>query len=198
MGKSNDDDANLTELIDTLEQIKHTSPQVSVDDIIDAVGRRSFGPLLLVAGLITVVPVISGIPGVPVLMAVLVLLVSGQLLAGRKTFWLPQWLLRRSVSRKGFDKALDWLKKPAKWVDRLLGVRLGWMTGVTGIRATAVACLLLSLAMPPMEFVPFSANSAGLSLTLFGLGLMARDGLTLALGFLVTAVTLAVVLVNLL
>lgn len=198
MSKSNHDDSNLTELIDTLEHIKHTSPQVSVDDIVDAVGRRSFGPLLLVAGLITVVPVISGIPGVPVLMAMLVLLVSGQLLVGRKTFWLPQWLLRRSVSRKGFDKAVGWLKKPATWVDGLLGVRLGWMTGDTGIRATAVACLLLSLSMPPMEFIPFSANSAGLALTLFGVGLMARDGLTLGLGFLVTAATLTVVLVNLL
>ncbi|MGO3058620.1 MAG: exopolysaccharide biosynthesis protein, partial [Halomonas sp.] len=168
---------NLTELIQTMEQMEREAPRVSVDDIVDAVGRRSFGPLLLIAGLITLAPVIGDIPGMPTLMAALVLLVSTQLLAGRKTFWLPKWLLNRSVSRKGFDKAIHALKKPAQWVDNLLGMRLKWMTGYAGIRATALACLLVAVAMPPMEFIPFSANGAGLALTLFGLGLVARDGL---------------------
>ncbi|MGE6608453.1 exopolysaccharide biosynthesis protein [Halomonas sp. NPDC076908] len=198
MNNANDDASSMTDLIDAMEQMEREDPKVSVDDIVEAVGRRSFGPLLLVAGLITLAPVIGDIPGMPTLMAVLVLLVSSQLLAGRKTFWLPQWLLRRSVSRKGFDKALRWFKKPAKWIDGLLGVRLAWMTGYIGIRATALACLLVAVAMPPMEFIPFTANGAGLALTLFGLGLVARDGLVLALGFLLTAVTFAVVLINLL
>lgn len=198
MSNANDDASSLTDLINSMEQMECQEAKVSVDDIVEAVGRRSFGPLLLVAGLITLAPVIGDIPGMPTLMAVLVLLVSSQLLAGRKTFWLPKWLLRRSVSRKGFDKALDWFKKPAKWIDGLLGVRLAWMTGFVGIRATAVACLAVALAMPPMEFIPFTANGAGLALSLFGLGLVARDGLVLALGFLLTVVTFAVVLVNLL
>lgn len=198
MGNADNDASSLTDLIDAMEQMDREAPKVSVDDILEAVGRRSFGPLLLIAGLITLVPMTGGIPGVPVLMAALVLLVSGQLLAGRKTFWLPQWLLRRSVSREGVDKALSWMKKPAKWIDGMLGVRLGWMAGYIGIRATAVACLLISLVMPAMELVPFSANSAGLALTLFGLGLIARDGIVLAMAFILTAVTFSVVLVNLL
>jgi hypothetical protein len=71
------------------------------------------------------------------------------------------------------------------------------MTGYIGIRVTAFICLLVALAMPPMEFIPFSANGAGLALTLFGLGLVARDGLMLALGFLLTGVTFTVVVMNL-
>lgn len=189
---------NLTELIQAMEQMKCDAPRVSVDDIVNAVGRRSFGPLLLIAGLITLAPIIGDIPGMPTLMAALVLLVSIQLLAGRKTFWLPKWLLNRSVSRKGFDKAIHALKKPAQWVDNLLGVRLKWMTGYAGIRATALACLLVALAMPPMEFIPFSANGAGLALTLFGLGLVARDGLVLSLGFLITIATFVAILLYLL
>ncbi|MGP8291535.1 exopolysaccharide biosynthesis protein [Halomonas sp.] len=188
---------NLTELIQTMEQMEREAPRVSVDDIVDAVGRRSFGPLLLIAGLITLAPVIGDIPGMPTLMAALVLLVSTQLLAGRKTFWLPKWLLNRSVSRKGFDKAIHALKKPAQWVDNLLGMRLKWMTGYAGIRATALACLLVAVAMPPMEFIPFSANGAGLALTLFGLGLVARDGLVLSLGFLITTATFVAILMYL-
>ncbi|MBP5980037.1 MAG: exopolysaccharide biosynthesis protein [Halomonas sp.] len=189
---------NLTEIIQTIEQMERDAPRVSVDDIVNAVGRRSFGPLLLIAGLITLAPIIGDIPGMPTLMAALVLIVSAQLLAGRKTFWLPKWLLNRSVSRKNFDKAIYALKKPARWVDNLLGVRLKWMTGYAGIRATALACLLVALAMPPMEFIPFSANGAGLALTLFGLGLVARDGLVLSLGFLITTATFVVILMYLL
>ncbi|HAY16336.1 MAG TPA: exopolysaccharide biosynthesis protein [Halomonas sp.] len=195
--KETQDATNLTELIHTMERMERENAQVSVDDVVHAVGRRSFGPLLLLAGLITLAPIIGDIPGMPTLMAVLVLLTSSQLLVGRETFWLPKWLLKRSLSRQKFDKALHYMKKPAKWVDGLLGVRLAWMTGYIGIRVTAFACLLVALAMPPMEFIPFSANGAGLALTLFGLGLVARDGLMLALGFLLTGVTFTVVVMSL-
>jgi hypothetical protein len=160
--KETQDATNLTELIHTMERMERENAQVSVDDVVHAVGRRSFGPLLLLAGLITLAPIIGDIPGMPTLMAVLVLLTSSQLLVGRETFWLPKWLLKRSLSRQKFDKALHYMKKPAKWVDGLLGVRLAWMTGYIGIRVTAFACLLVALAMPPMEFIPFSANGAGL------------------------------------
>lgn len=33
----------------------------------NAVGRRSFGPTLLLAGLVTLAPIVGDIPGVPVL-----------------------------------------------------------------------------------------------------------------------------------
>ncbi len=192
------DASNLTELINTMERMEREKAKVSVDDVVHAVGRRSFGPLLLLAGLITLAPIIGDIPGMPTLMAALVLLTSVQLLLGRETFWLPKWLLSRSLSRNKFDKAIHYMKKPARWVDSLLGVRLAWMTGYIGIRVTAVMCLFIALAMPPMEFIPFSANGAGLALTLFGLGLVARDGIMLSLGFLLTGATLTVVLINLL
>ena len=192
------DASNLTELINTMERMEREKAKVSVDDVVHAVGRRSFGPLLLVAGLITLAPIIGDIPGMPTLMAVLVVLTSVQLLIGRETFWLPKWLTKRSISREKFDKAIRYMKKPAKWVDSLLGVRLAWMTGYIGIRVTAVMCLLIALAMPPMELIPFSSNGAGLALTLFGLGLVARDGIMLSLGFLLTGVTFTVVLINVL
>lgn len=190
--------STLRDLIASLERMEQEAQRVSVDDVVHAIGRRSFGPLLLVAGLITLTPIIGDIPGMPTLMATLVLLVSVQLLAGRETFWLPGWLLKRSISRDKFDKGICFLKKPACWIDGLLRVRLPWLTGYIGIRVTAVVCLLIALAMPPMEFIPFSANGAGLALALLGLGLVARDGLVLLLGFALFGATCALILVNVL
>ena len=52
--KETQDATNLTELIHTMERMERENAQVSVDDVVHAVGRRSFGPLLLLAGLIII------------------------------------------------------------------------------------------------------------------------------------------------
>ncbi|PMR73615.1 exopolysaccharide biosynthesis protein [Billgrantia endophytica] len=189
---------NLEEMIQAIEDIETPSSRIRFDEVLEVIGRRSFGPLLLLAGLITLMPVISGIPGVPVIMALLTFLVSIQLLLGRKTFWLPAWVRNRTLPSGKVHKGLSWMRTPARWVDRLLRHRFGFMTGRRGMQVTAVACVLITLSMPPMEFVPFSANIAGAALTLFGLAIMARDGLLTMLALLLTAVTLWVVFSNLL
>ena len=52
--------------------------------------------------------------------------------------------------------------------------------------------------MPPMEFVPFSANAAGAVLLAFGLALIARDGVFALVAYVITALTLAWVVQGLL
>ena len=188
--------SNLTDLIDTLEQVAPQKAYVSVDDVFQTVGLRTFGPLLLAAGLITLMPVVGDIPGVPTLMAAILLLTGGQLLAGRRHVWLPHWLLKRQLSRASFIKALQYARKPACWVDRWLRVRWRWLTGKQGNRLTAVTALIIALAMPPMEFIPFSANGAGLALTLLGLGLVARDGCWILAGMALTLATCVFVSVS--
>lgn len=187
----------LTNLLETVRQAGQHRETVSLDTILDSVGRRSFAPFLLVAGLVTLAPLVGDIPGVPTLMAMLVILSSGQLLVGREHIWLPAWLLERRVSRVRFVKAIRWLQRPASWVDRLLRRRLVRLTRPPAHLPVALTCLLIALAMPPMEVVPFTANGAGLALTLFGLALLANDGLMALLGYTLTGGTLAVVIVNL-
>lgn len=151
--------------------------KVSLDAILEAVGYRSFGPLLLVAGVITLAPIIGDIPGMPTLMGVFVFMLAGQMLLQRERLWLPQWLLERSVRKKRLHKGLAWLRRPARLIDRWVRPRLTLLVQGAGRNVIAVVCLIVALAMPVMEFVPFSANGAGGALTAFGLSLTARDGL---------------------
>ena len=188
---------DLEELLAAIEAIEAPSGRVRFEDVLEAIGRRSFGPLLL-AGVVTLMPVISGIPGIPALMACFTLLVCAQLLMGRRTFWLPAWLQRRWISRTALLKGLGYLHRPARWVDRLLGQRLTCLTGRRGMQASALTCLLVAIGMPPMELIPFSANVAGLTLSLFGLALMARDGLLALFGFALAGTSLALVVTALL
>lgn len=195
------DGRNLTtleELLDLIGEAAQDKSEVSLDEILDVVGRRSFGPLLLVAGLITLAPIVGDIPGVPTLMGILVLLIAGQVLLRQEHFWLPRWLLNRSVTRDKLVKVLGWLRRPARFIDRLLRPRLLFFTQQAGIVAIALVCVLIAFAMPLMEVVPFSANAAGIVLTAFGLALIACDGVLAVLAFSVTTLTVGIAAYNLL
>ncbi len=71
-----------------------------------------FGPLLFFPALIELMP-IGSIPGVPTFLAVIIVLVAGQVLMGRKQFWIPGFIERRKVRAKRLEKAFSWLRKPA-------------------------------------------------------------------------------------
>lgn len=185
---------NLQELLEQIETAAREAGSVSLEQILDAVGRRSFGPILVVAGLVILAPLVGDIPGVPTLMAVFVLLIAVQVLMGRRQPWLPGWLRRRSVASDKLLKAIGWLRKPARVVDRLLRPRLQQFTHRAGMYATAVLCLGIAAALPPMELVPFSANAAGLALTALGLALIANDGLLAVVAFLISGGAIALVL----
>ena len=190
--------SDLTQLLDRVSAVASENEQLSLGSIVDRLGQRSFGPLLLLSGVITLAPLVGDIPGVPTVLALLVLLVAAQLLIGRDRLWLPNWLLARSVASDKVERGLGWLRRPARAIDRLLRPRLTVLTGWVGGRAIALGCIVIALAMPPMELVPFSANGAGLALTAFGLGLIARDGLLALLAFIITLGTLAAVTYGLL
>src|SRR5688572_25076533 len=119
--------------------------------MMEAVGRSSFGALLLLGGLVTLSP-LDIIPGIPTLIALAVLIVCVQLLSGRRHFWLPAWVLRRSISSQQFRRALTWLKKPARFGDRLVRPRLTALTTDAAVKVIAVGCLVVALAMPVMRW----------------------------------------------
>ncbi|MFO7965898.1 MAG: exopolysaccharide biosynthesis protein [Desulfobacterales bacterium] len=156
---------------------------VSLGSVIERVGQRSFGPFLLLPGLVTLAPIIGDIPGMPTIMGVFVLLTAGQLVLHRKHIWLPGWLLRRSVSRDKLRKSIKWLLPVGRFLDRMTRPRLVKLTGDAGTMIIAATCLFIGAVMPVMEVIPFSANLAGAALTAFGLSLIARDGLLALLAF---------------
>lgn len=190
---------SLEQLLDQIENAtEEKGEQVSLDIIIDAVGRRSFGPLLLVAGLITLAPLVGDIPGVPTTMGIFVLLVGGQLLFRREHFWLPRWMRERSLSNDKMYKGLKWMRKPARFLDRWLHARLAIFIQGTAVYIIAVVCIAIAAVMPVMEVIPFSANVAGAALTAFGLSLITRDGLVALVAFIFSAGTFGLVIYNIL
>jgi hypothetical protein len=189
---------NLEQVLDRIGNAESDENRVSLGAILHEIEHRSFGSLLLIAGLITFSPVIGDIPGVSALMGVFVLLTVGQMLFHRKHFWLPSRMLKLSIKQEKLCKLLAWLKPIARFVDRLLRPRLTPLVRGAGMYLIAFVCAAIALIMPAMELVPFSAYSAGFILSLFGLSLIGRDGLLALIALSITVIITGVVIYSLL
>ncbi|MDQ8184093.1 exopolysaccharide biosynthesis protein [Pelagicoccus sp. SDUM812002] len=186
---------DLEEVLDRLCDESGGKSEVSIEQMMEAVGRRSFGPVILFFGLLAVTP-LSGIPTIPSIIGILVTLISGQLLLGRKSFWLPQKLLSRSVPQDRFEKGLKKVRPAARFVDRFIRPRMGFMTGGIGTAVVAGFCVLIGATMPPLEIVPFLATTAGAALTAFGLSLIANDGLLAIIAMVISGAALYLAIRN--
>ncbi|MEO5773217.1 MAG: exopolysaccharide biosynthesis protein [Sphingomicrobium sp.] len=132
---------------------------------------RAWGALLFIFAAINVLPLP---PGTTVFFAIPVLLVSGQMVAGRKAPWFPARLNRRGITKAELQRLLgkvEWLERRT---DRIIKPRLEGLTGPGASRLIGAACFLLALiiAIP----VPLLHHAPAASVSLFALALIYRDG----------------------
>lgn len=154
---------------------------ISIGDMLALIGRQSFAAALLLIGLLIVSP-LSGIPGLPAFMAIVVFLIAIQAILGRRRLWLPGFLTRRSVRTDRLMRALDMVEGPTRWIDGHRSGRLSllalWPLSSLGY----LVIIAVALTWPPMSLIPFSATLTGIGLSLVAAGLMVRDGIFIVVG----------------
>lgn len=171
----------LTRLLDLVDQAA-ARDNVSVQDVLDRIGDRSFMPVVLVIALVLVSP-LSGIPGFSSLSAIVVLLVMGQALLRRDHLWLPRVLRDRQVRSDRLHKAVTWLRKPAAWMDRHSRPRLLVLTSGPLRWLTLALCMVVPMSWPFLELIPFSTTIGASALALMTFGLLTRDGIYVLGGY---------------
>lgn len=175
---------NLSGLLDTISGKFESVPddtQVTVGELLDVVGHRAYGPLLLFIGLFSISPP-SFITGVTWFSATLILLIAAQMAVGRRTPWIPGGMKRVSLSRRLLFKGIDAMKPWARSVDWILKPRLSFLTRWPFIVVVALFTIAIALTMYPLGFIPFAPFFPGIVIVFLGLGITARDGLVLILG----------------
>lgn len=183
----------LESVLRTLERTaEDNGAKVSVDEIVETFGARSFGPLLLLCGLLGMTPV-SAIPTAPTVLAVIVILIAGQMVFGREAIWIPRFIGKLSVKAERLAKAVKISRKPAHVVDRVVCPRLLALTTPLADRLVALSCVLVAITVPPLELVPFAAFVPALAIFTFGVGLVARDGLVVLIALLLSAGALGLI-----
>lgn len=161
--------------------------RVSVADLLDAMGDRAFGALMLVFALPNVLPAppgTSGILGVPLVF------LAAQLMLGRKP-WLPGVVANRSMLRSSFrapiDKAAPWLAR----AEKLLRPRLNTLTEPPAEYLIGALCLVLAIII--VLPIPMGNMPPAFAICLLSLGILERDGLWVIAGFIAAAASIVVI-----
>ncbi|MEM1148752.1 MAG: exopolysaccharide biosynthesis protein [Pseudomonadota bacterium] len=153
---------------------------VTISDLLDAVGRRAYGPVLLLLGFIAISP-LTLIPGANSLVAIVTLIFAIQMALGRPYPWLPKKALAFSFPRKHLVEGVAMADKYVVQVDRFLKPRLTFLTRSPFVQIVALACVGAALVTLPLSFVPLGPVIPSLAVLLFGLAITARDGVVLVL-----------------
>jgi hypothetical protein len=176
---------DLVGLLAILAQAGRAKTQVSVRELRDVIGRRSFAPLLLAASIVGFTP-LGGIPGVPTTLATIVVIIAVQIVMGFESLWLPRFLLDRKVEGKKLVRGAKSLRPVARAIDRAIRPRLTFLTERPTSYLIAVVCAMIALTVPPLELVPFVDIPLWAALVAFSLALVAHDGLLAIAAFVLT------------
>ncbi len=177
---------NAETLLNEIDNLADGGDTVSVEDVVDAIGGRGFGPIIFVTALLGASP-LGGIPGVPTLFAIILILIAVQILFGRRSFWMPDRIGNRAVTDDRVARSVDKARPAAKWMDRHFGHRLEALTGRPAQLEAALVVVGLCAMIPPLEVVPFAALIPFAAIALLGMAITVRDGVLMVVAFAASA-----------
>lgn len=179
----------LESVIETADDVAEEDGSADLKSLIETFGDRAFGPVLTLIGLLAVSP-FGAIPGIPIALAVVIVLFAPQILIGRETPWLPDFMSNLTVEE---SKISSLQNSAGKWLSRIDGLvkrRLDWAAGTIARRFAAAVSIMLACAMVPLEAIPFAVAIPAAGIVLFGIGLTSRDGLVMLFGFSASAIAI--------
>lgn len=190
MAKPSTSDADtINAVVEAIADVARDNDAVSIGNLVEKFGDRSFAPLMLILALVGITPV-GGIPTVPTILAACIALIAGQRLFGREHLWLPEFVACRGVASDKLTKGSETLEKVAGFLGKLAKKRLAVLAGPGARRMVAGLIVLLALAMPVFELVPFAAAVPFIAIAILSLAMMVRDGLVVLIGSLLALVAL--------
>ena len=187
-----DEPHSVGDILDRLDELANEKDEVSLGQTIEAFGNRSYAPFLVILPLIDISPV-GSIPGLPTLLALVIVLTAGQLLFGRTHMWLPGFLANRSLKSEKVAKAVKNLRPVAKRMDKWFHGRLPALTQGPMVRVAAAAIIMLTLSVPPLELLPMATTAPMAAIAAFGMALLVKDGLLMIVAFVAAAGAIAAV-----
>lgn len=153
--------------------------RTSVAQIIEAFHERGFGFILLSFALPMALP-LPVPPGINVLLAMPLLLLTAQQAMGRHTVWLPRKILGKSMETQRLSnmiiKTIPWTRR----AEMLLRPRLGSLT--RGVSSHVIGILGLVMALAVCVPVPLTNTVPSFGIALMAAGVISRDGLAVLAG----------------
>ena len=160
--------------------------RISIRYLLDTLGDRAIGALMLVFAFPNIIPTP---PGTSAILGAPLVFLAAQLTFGMKP-WLPALIANRSMSREDFarvvDKAHPWLT----WAERLLKMRLSFLTEPPFEYFVGLLCLILAVVL--LLPVPLGNMLPALSICIFSFGILGRDGVWTLAGIVSFVVSMVI------
>ena len=166
-----------------------SSERVSLAEIADFLGTRSIGAWLLILALPMVLPVPA--PGISVLFGIPLMMISAQLALGGRRAWLPAFILRKSMARADYVALMARMQPAVERLERLVRPRACWLANDWAKMPIGLICLVLAMIITLP--IPLGHVAPGSAICLLALGLMERDGVVIAIGFVAAVLALVIV-----
>lgn len=164
----------------------HKQNHFTFYELMDVLQERSFGILLLLMALPNAL-MISAIPGVSFFFGIILMSISLQMIQSRKTLWVPRRLGYKSFSKESLESILTTSQSYLYPIEKHLKSRWGLLTSNYFERFIGVVCLfhsiLIVLPIPLGNFLP------GIALIFISLGLLAKDGIYVFIGLILSLAT---------
>lgn len=166
-------------------------PQAALGDLVDRLDERGFGLLLFVLAIPCAPPFVYLLPQI---VSVPMMLLAGQMAAGRRTPWFPDALRRRRFSIDAFRDVLRRTEKYVRVLEHFAHPRLRPVTGHGAARILGALLLIPSFSI--MLPLPMTNTVPGIGVAIAALGLIERDGVLVVLGLLVGLCWVALLVVG--
>lgn len=164
------------------------SERVSFGDLVDSFEIGAYAPLIVLFAAPNILPV--ALPGISAILGAPLILLTAQLMLGRRKPWLPGLLRRRSMRRSDLSRLVDRIAPRLERLERRMRPRHPVLTGTVSRRVIGALGLVLSMII--FLPIPFGNALPGFALVLLALGLLARDGVMVAAGGAAAAAGLVV------
>jgi hypothetical protein len=161
---------------------------ISIGHIRDALGNRSFAPLLVLFAAFNLLPLP---PGTSAILGLPLIIVSAQMVYGAKQTWLPSALANRSLNADTFRSMMDWIIPRLIRIERVIRPRYWPFWRKQGDRV--IGCIALVLAIVVTLPIPLGNWLPAFATALLGLALSERDGLLLVVGGAVCVAAMIVI-----
>lgn len=150
---------------------------ISIGDLIDAMGDRSFAALLLFFAAINLLPLP---PGATLILGAPLILVGAQMAWGSKRVWLPRPVRAKTFTPAQFRTATGWISPRLERLERLIQPRYWPFWRKQGERVVGLLALFLGIVVTLP--IPLGNWLPALSIALLSLALTERDGLLFWMG----------------
>lgn len=167
--------------------IGRADDRLSFGDMLDALGERGFGLLLMLFAIPNLLP-FPGVPGVSFVTGMAILFISVQLILAKDEPAFPDWVSRKSFTRAQLSKFILKTNPLLRWLEKPIRPRLSPLVVGAGERMIGVVGVIhaLTLALP----IPMGNLPQAVALILLALALIELDGVMAILGYIASILAL--------